>query len=122
MIRRPPRSTRTDTLFPYTTLFRSAGWLGRAVGSSAGVGAHSKGRFAGIVDSGPGRAISGVHRECTCFEIGNCGGPWTYRSLDRKNGIQYRRINSHIGVPAPTRTRVSLSHLARIGLYRKVVV
>src|SRR3546814_4723837 len=35
MIRRPPRSTRTDTLFPYTTLFRSlrrrpadrAGWV-----------------------------------------------------------------------------------------------
>src|SRR3546814_5307041 len=24
MIRRPPRSTRTDTLFPYTTLFRSS--------------------------------------------------------------------------------------------------
>src|SRR3546814_11983499 len=33
MIRRPPRSTRTDTLFPYTTLFRSknslAPWPGR---------------------------------------------------------------------------------------------
>src|SRR3546814_19476978 len=28
MIRRPPRSTRTDTLFPYTTLFRS-GWRRR---------------------------------------------------------------------------------------------
>src|SRR3546814_9665329 len=29
MIRRPPRSTRTDTLFPYTTLFRSAvGFVG----------------------------------------------------------------------------------------------
>src|SRR3546814_1643517 len=28
MIRRPPRSTRTDTLFPYTTLFRSFGHLG----------------------------------------------------------------------------------------------
>src|SRR3546814_18890844 len=26
MIRRPPRSTRTDTLFPYTTLFRSDGF------------------------------------------------------------------------------------------------
>src|SRR3546814_20287391 len=26
MIRRPPRSTRTDTLFPYTTLFRSLGF------------------------------------------------------------------------------------------------
>src|SRR3546814_11870907 len=29
MIRRPPRSTRTDTLFPYTTLFRSRLALGR---------------------------------------------------------------------------------------------
>src|SRR3546814_2090751 len=29
MIRRPPRSTRTDTLFPITTLFRSAGQQGR---------------------------------------------------------------------------------------------
>src|SRR3546814_3571827 len=28
MIRRPPRSTRTDTLFPYTTLFRSQPELG----------------------------------------------------------------------------------------------
>src|SRR3546814_4616498 len=28
MIRRPPRSTRTDTLFPYTTLFRSRHCLG----------------------------------------------------------------------------------------------
>src|SRR3546814_3042817 len=27
MIRRPPRSTRTDTLFPYTTLFRSVSKL-----------------------------------------------------------------------------------------------
>src|SRR3546814_16260604 len=27
MIRRPPRSTRTDTLFPYTTLFRSIRFL-----------------------------------------------------------------------------------------------
>src|SRR3546814_20779842 len=30
MIRRPPSSTRTDTLFPYTTLFRSALFLGDA--------------------------------------------------------------------------------------------
>src|SRR3546814_16501925 len=44
MIRRPPRSTRTDTLFPYTTLFRSlwshsaerlSGWSAReAIGRS----------------------------------------------------------------------------------------
>src|SRR3546814_13285409 len=29
MIRRPPRSTRTDTLFPYTTLFRSIRTMSR---------------------------------------------------------------------------------------------
>src|SRR3546814_2080458 len=37
MIRRPPRSTRTDTLFPYTTLFRSQ-WAQRdfeAIGDEA---------------------------------------------------------------------------------------
>src|SRR3546814_9468975 len=34
MIRRPPRSTRTDTLFPYSTLFRSPA-AGTAPGSSA---------------------------------------------------------------------------------------
>src|SRR3546814_17905965 len=32
MIRRPPRSTRTDTLFPYTTLFRSDAALGQKGG------------------------------------------------------------------------------------------
>src|SRR3546814_15367592 len=31
MIRRPPRSTRTDTLFPYTTLFRSRRALHRGL-------------------------------------------------------------------------------------------
>src|SRR3546814_1180403 len=41
MIRRPPRSTRTDTLFPYTTLFRAGFPFGnsarRASGYSGGV-------------------------------------------------------------------------------------
>src|SRR3546814_15621648 len=43
MIRRPPRSTRTDTLFPYTTLFRSrddqAGAGARREGAVTGAGA-----------------------------------------------------------------------------------
>src|SRR3546814_3827520 len=38
MIRRPPRSTRTDTLFPYTTLFRSA--LFKAAGFPIGADKH----------------------------------------------------------------------------------
>src|SRR3546814_13744907 len=38
MIRRPPRSTRTDTLVPYTTLFRSEGGGGDAMLTGAGLG------------------------------------------------------------------------------------
>src|SRR3546814_15583506 len=41
MIRRPPRSTRTDTLFPYTTLFRS---VSRGLGVSEATGRPLKGR------------------------------------------------------------------------------
>src|SRR3546814_20568371 len=43
MIRRPPRSTRTDTLFPYTTLFRSP------VDQKAGEGGdeHRQAKYAG---------------------------------------------------------------------------
>src|SRR3546814_17097357 len=48
MVRRPPRTTRTDTLFPYTTLFRSA--LGRSLTNPA----HEEGcpmlrRFASVL-------------------------------------------------------------------------
>src|SRR3546814_15143787 len=38
MIRRPPRSTRTDTLFPYTTLFRSLATYGDTVVLCTAVG------------------------------------------------------------------------------------
>src|SRR3546814_5737902 len=37
MIRRPPRSTRTDTLFPYTTRFRSLDQLGVALNSGRAI-------------------------------------------------------------------------------------
>src|SRR3546814_5693131 len=43
MLRRPPRSTRTDTLFPYTTLFRSL--------AHAGVAAHDE--HASATSDGP---------------------------------------------------------------------
>src|SRR3546814_4768066 len=44
MIRRPPRSTRTDTLFPYTTLFRSGG-ANPAYGFRGLAGARRLGRL-----------------------------------------------------------------------------
>src|SRR3546814_13570713 len=37
MLRRPPRSTRNDTLFPYTTLFRSPDVEGRDIGAKTPV-------------------------------------------------------------------------------------
>src|SRR3546814_8467064 len=55
MIRRPPRSTRTDTLFPYTTLFRShdhnaavAAIIDDLVGADAGV-LHQRGNDRRII-------------------------------------------------------------------------
>src|SRR3546814_15024882 len=53
MIRRPPRSTRTDTLFPYTTLFRSdlrkgAGQVDLPVPGSRQAGRHD--RFLPVAD------------------------------------------------------------------------
>src|SRR3546814_6180564 len=42
MMRRPPRSTRTDTLFPYTTLFRST-----VVGQRSRDALHLRSRHAG---------------------------------------------------------------------------
>src|SRR3546814_13970958 len=69
MIRRPPRSTRTDTLFPYTTLFRStrdaasgeprhaeSGFLRSTPDGVELVVAHSF----GIVETATGTALDGV--------------------------------------------------------------
>src|SRR3546814_4882910 len=48
MIRRPPRSTRTDTLFPYTTLFRSLQAAQVVAGAADGrLGQHAGGLLEG---------------------------------------------------------------------------
>src|SRR3546814_19145004 len=65
MMRRPPRSTRTDTLFPYTTLFRSTdrdhrrrlGGPGQCEPVDAGGGAAGGGQGAG--DAGQRRTARG---------------------------------------------------------------
>src|SRR3546814_3051711 len=55
MIRRPPRSTRTDTLFPYTTLFRSAAPGARA--DAGGRGARRSGAGAAAAAGEPDREL-----------------------------------------------------------------
>src|SRR3546814_2034707 len=61
MIRRPPRSTRTDTLFPYTTLFRSycAGGCTRDGGVSQALGRSGSVFRAAAISDASGRQLSG---------------------------------------------------------------
>src|SRR3546814_1930583 len=72
MIRRPPRSTRTDTLFPYTTLFRS-GWTTDRAGTGDGfVGSYGR-VFDVVVVGRPGTAPAGPRMttlEAALFETG----------------------------------------------------
>src|SRR3546814_18794479 len=56
MLRRPPRSTRTDTLFPYTTLFRSPRRLGPGLQPGPGAGAAA----AGSADGAPWRRLDRI--------------------------------------------------------------
>src|SRR3546814_19764870 len=58
MIRLPPRSTRTDTLFPYTTLFRS---LAEDLGEAAGVLGEVRKLHRAVLDEGHRFALR-LHR------------------------------------------------------------
>src|SRR3546814_12848132 len=80
MIRRPPRSTRTDTLFPYTTLFRSM--LGReAVKRQAVVAAIHFG------DS-EADAVTRLHVERLAHGAEQ-GGPCVERDRAQREGRQH---------------------------------
>src|SRR3546814_3433479 len=59
MIRRPPRSTRTDTLFPYTPLFRSqdAVHVARAAGSGAPESQRDGPEVHGLLQRAPARGV-----------------------------------------------------------------
>src|SRR3546814_20607566 len=59
MIRRPPRSTRTDTLFPYTTLFRSTPPIRRPLRSCPTASSRS-GRNASAAFPHRGRGVSSL--------------------------------------------------------------
>src|SRR3546814_10508559 len=56
MLRRPPRSTRTDTLFPYTTLFRSS--IGSLGGGSTSTGGGSTSTGGGSTAGGGGSGVA----------------------------------------------------------------
>src|SRR3546814_15373859 len=71
MIRRPPRSTRTDTLFPYTTLFRSLDLRERHQGRA--LLAKARQRALGVLK---------CRKHCLSI-VGNCLGTDGARLIDR---------------------------------------
>src|SRR3546814_4007917 len=74
MIRRPPRSTRTDTLFPYTTLFRS-GRLPLRTASRKLSEHHAAARKGSVAQKGICRAglPRRAHRGCDGPDHARCG-------------------------------------------------
>src|SRR3546814_4881790 len=73
MIRRPPRSTRTDTLFPYTTLFRSVAQPGiKRQRIALGRDACGKGEVCLIDVAGRDQCLGGIDHRFVCG-IGNAG-------------------------------------------------
>src|SRR3546814_15276615 len=65
VIRRPPRSTRTDTRFPYTTLFRST-----AVGGvRAGIAVAASAAFATVAACGHAFAAVGIGAATGCAVV-----------------------------------------------------
>src|SRR3546814_20244075 len=69
MNRRPPRPTRTDTLFPYTTLFRSCCVLRAAPGKAWCTGVDVK------ESQKPGQAVVELDNIWHCEDPGNTLGP-----------------------------------------------
>src|SRR3546814_8057581 len=85
MIRRPPRSTRTDTLFPYTTLFRSS--ARDPVGVQLGAVARDAARLVWH-----GRGVCGVRGQGVAR--GHGGGLALLRGAARQHGDGAREIRS----------------------------
>src|SRR3546814_3182040 len=84
MIRRPPRSTRTDTLFPYTTLFRSLFALTQVIASESPLCIH---RIA--VESRSGGPIRRALRMARCIDHG------IGRSTAYKDSFIFDRSEEH---------------------------
>src|SRR3546814_16913265 len=81
MIRRPPRSTRTDTLFPYTTLFRSRGGLPpRSIASGPGT---DRRQSASVAIGGPQREALSHTRQISLARAGRRTSPSGTRSARR---------------------------------------
>src|SRR3546814_9565357 len=98
MIRRPPRSTRTDTLFPYTTLFRAVRRMGviLPLGERTGAGQAAKDqqprirrdvrRETGVANGNHKRPIARPARR------NNIACPWTRASRSEEHTSELQSL------------------------------
>src|SRR3546814_5434807 len=96
MIRRPPRSTRTDTLFPYTTLFRSEIADG-ATGENTNTHSQNGDLHFSDVDDTTGHTADFAPQDTTgyvgTFSLGTVDDTtgkvaWTFRSEEHTSELQ----------------------------------
>src|SRR3546814_3548303 len=119
MIRRPPRSTRTDTLFPYTTLVRSAGIGGSAGNTLFGLVINAVKSDTGsnllstpsimTLDNEPARILVGQEVPVTSGEVLGDSNSNPFRTIEREAvGIKLEvtpQINAGGGITDRTSTR-----------------
>src|SRR3546814_11694249 len=107
MIRRPPRSTRTDTLFPYTTLFRSGDHSGDSNGDEH---ARFDEREAGLCgEFGGGVSVKTYGR----LRYGNFQGTrvWGVSGLEPHVAIAFKRLFAKIQTRKDRKsTRLNSNH------------
>src|SRR3546814_3016607 len=118
MIRRPPRSTRTDTLFPYTTLFRSKGESsgddivgGDDAALFAGAGrCRRPDRSCGVARAGDGASHGRPWRQCIHDGDVRCGNRGAGLNIHISEGVDQGEPGE-----AATVARAPVDTVARMG-------
>src|SRR3546814_2902605 len=113
MIRRPPRSTRTDTLFPYTTLFRSSHLV-----LSAGAFPEGEWRKIAAFNSGC-RSLTRSRSEEHTSELQSLMRiSYAVFCLKKKKNKQYTQYTQHRMIKQILRTRINHTTLTKITIRR----
>src|SRR3546814_1664105 len=118
MIRRPPRATRTDTLFPYTTLVRSAGLVARQFLDAADGENGDDGRL--HAEGGPSvsknergqrRDLLGQRHAAASRIASSCEARAPFRGLKEPSKAAEPMVKALAPAPARARMRSGLSML-----------
>src|SRR3546814_4500481 len=112
MIRRPPRSTRTDTLFPYTTLFRSQ--PARDGRTQVDQDAEAQHPVQRVAIAGRQMRLAVAHHDLPTVEIDQrldeAGGAQHQREAAEIRDAQGPRDDGEIGKTDRKSTRLNYSH------------